>query len=95
MIEVPDGEKFKPDFEVWFAVVDKFKRHCEFSTKTSGNMVEHHCSMCSSEVSEFTANLFFGDVRPSHLNNGAPGAFCQTIGRLTASWSSNDFVFFV
>ena len=93
MIEITNREKFKSGFGVWLAVADKFERCSEFGTKLAGNMVEHHCGMRDSKVPKFMANLFFSDVRPDHLDDGAPGVFCQTVGQLTAGGSSNDFTF--
>jgi hypothetical protein len=79
MVEIPNGEQFKPGGSIWLDTMNKFKRCGEFTPQTTGYLVEHECRMFNSKIPEFTTDLFFSDISSCHPDDRPPCRFDKTI----------------
>ena len=62
MIEVADGEEFKPGSGVRLRVVNKFKWSHEFKAQAAMDLVDHSDGVSNRVVPELAVHLFLGDV---------------------------------
>ena len=70
--------------------MDEFKWGYKLAVNATKDLVDHVCGVKYFKVQVILTNLLFGDVGPSHLYDGVPSPFSQTIGRLAARVSSNE-----
>ena len=80
MVEVADGEEFKPCFNLRLGAMKKFMGSGEFAAKMARDLINHHGRVADGIVPKFSSNLFFRDESSNHGDDGAPGAFVKTIG---------------
>ena len=58
MVEVADGEEFKPCFRSRLGAMDEFIGRGKFAAKTAWDLIDHHGGVGDGIVPKFPSNFF-------------------------------------